>query len=351
MTNAVSIAQYGTNNPSWRNRIINGDMRIDQRNAGAAVSVNADASFFAVDRFPGFGQNTDGVFAIQRTTVVPAGEGFTNSLRVTVTTADASVGATQTYLLGHMIEGFNVADLEWGTANAKSVTLSFWTRSSVTGTHGGAILNSAQSYSYPFTYTISAADTWEKKTITIPGPTAGTWLTDNGIGLRVFFGVGVGSTYKAAAGSWVGVREFSATGAVDLISTLNATWYVTGVQLEAGSVATPFERRPYGTELALCQRYYWKNNTSTLTSAWGSLYNTTSGRVWRSFPVPMRAAPSLTVDTNTFHLVGFGDVTGSLSGVAVDATAVSFDGTSISTAGSVGQPFAYARSFQVSAEL
>ena len=292
MTNAVSIAQYGTNNPSWRNRIINGDMRIDQRNAGASVNVNADASFFPVDRFAAFGQNTDGVFTAQRTTVVPAGEGFTNSLKVTVTTADASVGATQTYLLGQMIEGFNVADLEWGTANAKSVTLSFWTRLSVAGTHGGAILNSAQSYSYPFTYAISAADTWEKKTITIPGPTAGTWLSDNGIGLRVFFGVGVGSTYKAAAGSWVAVREFSATGTVDLISTLNATWYITGVQLEAGSVATPFERRDYGRELIMCQRYFQRQTISI-----GDQYAAFSGNIPAAtritFPVTMRAAPTV----------------------------------------------------------
>jgi hypothetical protein len=156
------------------------------------------------------------------------------------------------------IEGFNVADLGWGTASAKSVTISFWVRSSLTGTFGGALYNNSFNLSYPFTYTISSADTWEYKTVTIAGDTSGTWLTNNGIGLGVNFGLGTGSDFSGTAGAWTGSGLLSATGAVSVIGTLNATWYVTGVQLEVGSVATPFERRPYGTELALCQRYFEK---------------------------------------------------------------------------------------------
>lgn len=237
-----------------RNRIINGDMRIDQRNAGAAVTINAASNIYTIDRWLGGGQATDGVFTIQRSTVAPAG--FTNSSLITVTTADASIGATQAYYFRQPIEGFNTADLSFGSANAQSVTLSFWVRSSVTGTFSGAINNSAFNRSYPFSFTISSANTWEYKTVTISGDTTGTWLTDNGIGIAVTFSLGMGSTYKGTAGSWSGSLLLAATGSVDLISTLNATFYVTGVQLEVGTAATPFERRQYGQELALCQRYY-----------------------------------------------------------------------------------------------
>jgi hypothetical protein len=159
------------------------------------------------------------------------------------------------YTLRQTIEGFNSADFGWGTANAKTVTLSFWVRSSLTGTFGGA-LNNEGTRSYPFTYSVSVANTWEYKTITIVGDTSGTWGTTNSHGVRVSWGLGVGTTYSGTAGAWAGSEYFSATGAVNVLGTLNATWYVTGVQLEVGSVATPFERRPFGTELALCQRYF-----------------------------------------------------------------------------------------------
>jgi hypothetical protein len=243
------------NGIGFRNRIINGDMRIDQRNAGAAVTVNSTSVAYPVDRFFGQGQSTDGVFTLQQSSTAPAG--FSNSVVATVTTADASVGATQFYLFGQRIEGFNTSDLSFGTASAKTVTLSFWTRSSLTGTFGGVLTNDGFTRSYPFTYSISVANTWEYKTVTIAGDTTGTWVgSTNDVGLRIFWGLGVGSTYSGTAGAWAGSFLLSATGAVSVIGTLNATWYITGVQLEAGSVATPFERRPYGTELALCQRYY-----------------------------------------------------------------------------------------------
>lgn len=269
---------------SGRNRIINGDMRIDQRNAGASVTVNQAQIFYGVDRWIAGGITSDGVFTIQQNTSAPAG--FNNSTKITVTTADASL-AGQTYNFQQRIEGYNIADLGYGTAGAKTITLSFWTRSSITGTHGGALLNSAQNYSYPFSYSISAADTWEYKTITIAGPTAGTWLTDNGSGLTVMFSVGAGSSLKGTAGSWAASQFYSATGAVDLISTLNATFYITGVQLEAGSVATPMERRSYGQELALCQRYFQKTSANwiiTTTSTYQSKFHIVS----------MRASPTVT---------------------------------------------------------
>jgi hypothetical protein len=284
----------------FRNRIINGDMRIDQRNAGANVTFNSSATQFVVDRFGGF-EDTDGVMDGQQDSSAPAG--FVNSVKLTTTTADASLSATQRIIFRQNIEGQNVSDLGWGSANAKTVTLSFWARSSLTGTHGGAISNNAQDRSYPFTYTISVADTWEYKTITIAGDTTGTWLTTNGIGIRVIFGMGVGSTYSGTAGAWAATRYESATGATSVIGTLNATWYITGVQLEVGSVATPFERRPYGTELVLCQRYYEKtyNQGTTAGAATpigaliGIAMTTTQIAAQEQFKVTKRATPTLTL--------------------------------------------------------
>jgi len=283
-----STNQFSGGAFSFKNRIINGDMRIDQRNAGAAVT-----SGYPVDRFQVV-ISTDGAFSGQQDSSVPAG--FNTSVKLTTTTADASLGATQFYAFRHRVEGFNVADLNWGTANAKTVTLSFWTRSSLTGTFGGALRNSANDRAYPFTYTISVADTWEYKSVTVAGDTSGTWLTTNGIGLQIDFGLGVGSTYSGTAGAWAGSLYISATGAVSVIGTLNATWYVTGVQLEVGSVATPFERRPYGTELALCQRYYFQTGKNTLYSNFGGGLNDSTTVQYTTFTLKqtMRAVPTLT---------------------------------------------------------
>jgi hypothetical protein len=160
------------------------------------------------------------------------------------------------FAFSQQIEGNNVADLAWGTASAATVTLSFWVRSSLTGTFGGAVSNSAVNRSYPFTYTINAANTFEQKTITIAGDTSGTWLTDTGIGFRVWFGLGVGATYSGTANAWAGADYRSATGATSVVGTSGATFYITGVQLEVGSTATSFDARDYGRELILCQRYY-----------------------------------------------------------------------------------------------
>jgi len=257
-----------------RNRIINGDMRIAQR---GTASVTATSGFeFPVDRFFIIRDTaTTARMAAEQSTTAPAG--FVNSVKVTTTTAQAVLAATDYHRFAQNIEGFNVADLDWGTASAKTVNLSFWVRSSLTGTFGGSLGNSAWNRTYPFTYTISSADTWEYKTIIIPGDTSGTWLTNNGIGLRVDFGLGVGTTYSGTAGAWAGALYISATGATNVSGTLNATWYITGVQLEVGSVATPFERRDYGRELMMCQRYYelWRG-TSSYSPAGTGLASTTS---------------------------------------------------------------------------
>ena len=295
MTNAVSIAQGGSNNVTMRNRIINGAMVIDQRNAGAAVTTD---SAFPVDRFTTY-EDTDGAYSAQRDTTAPTG--FVNSLKWTTTTADGSLSATQYAGIYQGIEGFNVADLGWGSANAKTVTLSFWVRSSLTGTFGGSFRNNANNRSYPFTYSISVADTWEQKTVTVSGDTSGTWTTDNTAGIKLFFSLGVGTTYSGTAGAWAGSNFLSATGAVSVIGTLNATFYITGVQLEAGTTATPFEQRLYGTELALCQRYYYKHTNNTISDpiANACYYNATTMFGLLQFPVTMRTTPTIVQVTGT----------------------------------------------------
>jgi hypothetical protein len=300
----------------FRNRVINGDMRIDQRNEGAAVTNNSSSNGYGLDRFIGNGMPSAGVFTMARSTTAPAG--FTNSLLITVTTADASIAATDRYFFATNVEGLNCSDFGFGTATAKTVTLSFWVRSSVTGTFSGSLSNNAFNRAYPFTYTINAADTFEYKTITIPGDTSGTWLTDNGIGIRIYIDLGAGANFRTTAGSWANAGYIGATSAVNLISTVSATWYITGVQLEVGNAATEFERRPFGQELILCQRYYATSietgkivtDFATLnTSGVGGIvgYSTGAGGDMfqnLSFPVAMRANPTLTVYSGANRTAG-----------------------------------------------
>ena len=275
-----------------KNRLINGDMRIDQRNAGASVTPANGATTYVVDRFKFF-VNQASKLTAQQSTTAPAG--FTNSLLITSSSAYSPSG-TDIFNFEQTIEGYNVADLGWGTANAQPITISFWVRSSVTGTFGGALLNSAQNRSYPFTFTINSANTFEQKSITVAGDTSGTWLTNNGAGLTICLSMGAGTTYRGTAGAWAGTTYYSATGAVSLVATSGATFYITGYQLEIGSTATPFERRLYNQELANCQRYYWQQNyTGTyeaiLDPARAGATNNAYGTF--CFPVTMRSAPSV----------------------------------------------------------
>ena len=281
----------------FRNRIINGDMRIDQRNNGASISPTSAAYGFAVDRWPCYNSTAGSKFSIQRSTDAPST--FSNSTLVTSSSAYSVAAGDQFYFV-QFIEGFNSADFAFGTASAKTVTLSFWVKSSLTGTFGGSLMNSAYNRSYPFSYTISAANTWEQKTVTIAGDTTGTWIgSTNGLGLRVHFGLGIGSTYSGTAGAWAAAERYAPTGAVSVVGTNGATWYITGVQLEVGSVATPFERIDYGRELAMCQRYYYKITSTTNQLGVGWNQNTTASSVMTTFPVTMRTAPSALEQTGT----------------------------------------------------
>jgi hypothetical protein len=284
-----------------RNRIINGAMVFDQRRGGA--SVTPTASGYTLDRWRA-GLSVSSKFSVQQNAgAVTPPAGFKNYLGVT-SLSSYTVGASEIFVITQAIEGFNTADLDFGTANAKTVTLSFWVRSSLTGTFGGSLANSDGTRSYPFSYTISAANTWEQKSITIVGDTSGTWVgATNGSGLSVLFGLGVGSTFSGTAGAWAGSDFRSATGAVSVVGTNDATFYITGVQLEVGTQATSFEYRQYTTELQLCQRYYYKTAPGSVnlifSNSSGFCFSTTQAFVLCQFPVSMRGIPSALEQSGT----------------------------------------------------
>ena len=295
MTLAVNIAQGGSNNVTFRNKIINGAMVIDQRNAGA--SVTPTSGDYTLDRWV-YQATQASKFSIQQNKgSITAPTGFTNYLGASVSSAVTN-GAGDFFNLSQSIEGFNTADLNWGTANAKTVTLSFWVYSSLTGTFGGSLQNSAYNRSYPFSYSISSASTWTQISITIAGDTSGTWIgATNGAGVRLNFSLGTGTTYSGTAGAWAGTNYVGTTGAVSVVGTSGATFYITGVQLEAGTTASPFEYRQYGTELALCMRYYINANYATTGSTLGMTCNITNAVNYHfsfSYLVPMRTSPTLT---------------------------------------------------------
>ena len=250
MTTSDGVSSSGLY--GFKNRLINSAMVIDQRNAGASVTPN---NSYTLDRWQGQNSQSSKYTVQQNAGSVTPPSGFTNYLGVTSSSA-YSIVAGDYFAIRQAVEGFNIADLGWGAASASSVTLSFWVRSSLTGTFGGSLQNNGNVRSYPFTYTISSANTWEQKTLTIAGDTSGTWATNSSVGIWVILGLGVGSTYSGTASSWSTNNYISATGATSVVGTNGATFYLTGVQLEKGSTATSFDYRPYGTELQLCQRYY-----------------------------------------------------------------------------------------------
>jgi predicted secreted protein len=326
-TNGVTGSPY-----TMKNRIINGAMVIDQRNSGAAVSGSPS---YPVDRFR---QSNSGAGVLQGQQVSDAPAGFNNSVKFTVTTIDSSIAAGEYYQFEHFIEGYNVADFNWGTANAKTVTLSFWAKASQTGTYSVALANDAGDRSYASFYTILAANTWEFKTITVSGSTSGTWLTTNGCGIGIRFGIVYGSTYSGAtANTWVTTSGFAnafITSTNNMMSTLNATLQITGVQLEVGSSATQFEWRPYGTELQLCQRYCILFSVTAINTFFGSgfSYNSVNALAYTAFPVPMRTSPTVTY-SNVGH---FGVYDGSAGTIVTTAlTAYSSSPNAIGTRATV----------------
>ena len=289
-----SVQSYAASPYVLKNRIINGAMVIDQRNNGASVSLTG--SLYTVDRWI-YAADSASHFTFQQNygSVTPPA-GFSNYAGFYVSSAYTPSG-NQISVYQQAIEGFNFADMAWGTANAQTITLSFWVYSSLTGTFSGAFRNSATTRSYPFSYTISSANTWTKISVTIPGDTSGTWVgATNGVGVYLDFDLGsANGAYRGTSGAWAtttGNGYIGVTGSVQVVATAGATWYITGVQLEIGSTATPFERRLYTTELQLCQRYYYRIRSSVNYGliGWGQGLTTSIVRANIPLPVTMRVA-------------------------------------------------------------
>jgi hypothetical protein len=291
MTKARDLSQVPNASLGFKNRIINGAMMIDQRNAGAGLTITTLNGQYTLDRW-NVNTNQASKVSVQQSTTVPAG--FKNSALITSLSAFSS-GSGDYFGFVQYVEGFNAADFDWGTANAQTVTLSFIVRASITGTYSVAIGNSAGARSYVATFTVNSANTYETKTITIAGDTSGTWLTDSGRGLRMWFDLGSGSSFnQASANAWTASNTLRTSGSVSLVGTNGATLYITGVQLEKGSTATSFDYRPYGTELQLCQRYYQIGNLACYKNSSGS-----TAIISTQFLVQTRAIPTVTVTART----------------------------------------------------
>jgi hypothetical protein len=336
-----------------KNRIINGDMVIDQRAAGAS-STAGNGTYTTCDRWNTYSTQASKFTVQQNAGSVTPPAGFTNYLGVTSSSA-YSVTSTDTFSVNQFIEGYNVADLAWGTANARTVTLSFWVRSSLTGTFGGNIINVNGNRSYPFSYTISSANTWEQKTVTIAGDTTGTWNKTNVNGMGILFGLGSGSTYSGTSGTWQAGNLVQPTGTISVVGTSGATWFLTGVQLERNTTATPFEWLPYGTELALCQRYFETsfnvgtapaNNSANTINYPSSQFNSTTAYTGTTLKVSKRTSPTVTIyssnaGTSTANQVqyfnnagsGWTNGTSSSGGAATDNSIYFIWTTSGTTAG------------------
>ena len=309
----------------FRNRIINGGCVIDQRNAGASVTItNTSNTTYTLDRWGAYGSQASKFSVQQNAGSATPPVGYSKYLGVTSLSAYSVLTADYFNLLQY-IEGYNIADLGWGTANAKTVTLSFQVYSSLTGAFGGSLSN-ASNYSYPFTYTISSANTWTTISVTIAGPTSGTWATDNSRGIQLSFGLGSGATgYAGTAGSWSANYYLTATGTVSVVGTSGATFYITGVQLEVGSSATGYEYRQYGQELALCQRYFETYQAGYLT---GSNYSTSSSQGFQMyFKVTKRATPTMAIVSGT------ATVSNAVAGNAGGTVAINTQPNSVSNGG------------------
>ena len=313
---ATSSTLATQNSLGVRNLIINGDMRIAQR--GTTATPSTGTAYYTVDRFNFRDQNT-GAYTIDQSTDAPTN--FTHSTKITVTAADTSIASGERYWISTILEGQNISHLNFGSSDAQTVTLSFYVKSSLTGTFSGALQNNDYNRGYAFEYTISSANTWERKTITIAGDTTGTWLTTNGVGLRIFWDLGAASNRQITSGSWQVSSASAATGASQVIANNGATFYITGIQLEAGNTATPFEHRPYDMELARCQRYCQVYLNPPLRGVVEVNPTTRANRMAMVLPVVMRTAPDTSItQTGSSSHVRIYDGTGTQLYSSVAAT-------------------------------
>jgi len=357
IANNLTTGLGGAGGVNFRNIIINGDMSIDQRNSGSSVTVGTVNPLYTLDRMP-VQSSQSSKFSIQQNagSVTPP-EYFKNYIGATSLSA-YTVTSGDYFSIRQGIEGSNIINLAWGTSDAKTVTLSFWVRSSLTGTFGGSFTNDGFNRSYPFSYTISSANTWEKKSITVAGDTSGTWLTTNGVGIYVTFGLGVGSTYSGTAGAWSASGLLSATSATSVVGTNTATFYMTGVQLEAGTTASDFEFLPVDVNLQRCQRYYQiiADRTSTgerMAITCGAAVDTGTGVgvVYAAiqFPTPMRASATMlsATVTNGYRLLGDTQPTFNV----MSASPITNRGARITNGGTVSSTVTSGKAYLLECEL
>jgi hypothetical protein len=348
--NVASNAISAVNSLGFRNRIINGNMVIDQRNNGAAITITTGGGYFyPVDRFGNFNNSGTNYTAEQ---VEDAPAGFYQSTRLTFGSA-ISLTTQNEATFFQIIEGNNMVDLGWGAAGAQAVTVSLWVKASFTGTFSIGFCNDAGTRAYATTYTINAANTWEYKTFAIPGDTSGTWLKTNGGGLYVRWNIVAGSNFNVAANNaWAtrtgaynaadGIFGTKAVGSATSISA-GATWQITGVQLEAGNVATPFEQIDYGRELFMCQRYYEEltsnqfNNNMGVGGAYPIGGPAVGAQITAFFKVPKRAQPTVTLSAaSTFSLHAPGIFRGTLANTSITLSGTNAVALSVDASGSIG---------------
>lgn len=330
---------------SNRNVVINGEMMIDQRNGGSSTTPTSNETY-TLDRWCAE-LNDPSLYSVQQSSDAPSG--FKNSMLIT-SLSSHSLTANDFYMMQYKVEGFDAARFDWGSSDAKDVTLSFWVKSSLTGTFGGGFENNANNRAYAFSYTINSANTWEYKTISISGDQTGTWLTTNGIGIRLRFALGIGSTYSGTGGAWGSTRLFSVTGATSVVSTSGATWQLTGVMLETGDTATSYPHEDYGTLLQKCQRYYEKSYNNDVTPGTTTPYGWSGGdrpsgtaaRFRAEFKTTKRGNPTFTTYHHSTGASGViytssdGTQTAAISGVGMNRVQIAIDGGSLSSNAEVG---------------
>jgi hypothetical protein len=319
MTNAATLGSFGDVGGSplvFRNKIINGDMIIYQRQAAATAS-----GIYATDRWQ-LTKSNGATESLAPNTDAPTG--FSASLRNTISVGDASIGATEYSAFNQSIEGVNTSDLAWGTSSAKSVTLSFWVRSSVIGQYTANLRNLDASRICPFNYTINVANTWEHQKITLPGCLDGVWnagTTSTSITVQIY--PALGSSYLGGtAGVWNSTGKYGSGTPVNAIASNGNIFAITGVQLEAGTCATPFERLLYSQTLSLCQRYYiglYGRTSGTTVFGQGLCESSTVGScLFGFFPTTMRVEPAASIGAGLqlYGTIGAG-INGTFSSVAI----------------------------------
>ena len=309
-TCTAKLTSVGGQQLSNRNLLINGDMQISERN-GTTSTAYTNAQY-SLDRWQIVNDNASSRFTTQQVTDAPVG--FYHSLKMTSSSAHTPLSG-EVFGVGQKIEGYNTNWLEFGTSNAKSITISFFVKSSLTGTFGGSVLNHGMTRGFPWTYTISSANTWERKTVTVVGCPDGTWDPFNTTGIRVHWSMGAHANRSDTAGQWSSTTySFHPTGATDVVATNGATLQITGCQVEVGDTATTFEHRNIGDELLRCKRYYYQETRSGTTGgngagifALGMTANSSGGSIYATMnhPVEMRTAPTVTF-SGTFAAHRFG---------------------------------------------